>query len=293
MMNELEIFDEECEQILQQHINFIEKTLPDTLYHYTGSSGLKGIIENGNFHFTNIWQLNDPSELEHGYAHARAIIKDFLEKGLIPHDMSDKLEKLIANKQGLARFFVGCFSTKNDDLAQWITYANNGKGYALGFQREKLEALIMQNTNIQSFLVTYDDTKSYELHLEIMRKMAKLSRSSNVNKDELAIKTWQNCITAAVLFKHQAYSHEHEYRFLETHAINTFPKVKLLARQNNLVEYLEFDWKAAAASSLNKIVIGPAADKAAARCFVEACLRTYQLDPSKIDIVESDIPYRS
>ena len=78
MQDELERFDQECELILNSHIEDIETNLPDTIYHYTNSVGLKGIIESGKFHFTNIWKLNDPSELEHGCAPAKMFINDFL-----------------------------------------------------------------------------------------------------------------------------------------------------------------------------------------------------------------------
>ena len=39
---------------------------PSTIYHYTTDQGLRGILENGSLWVTDIFSLNDPSELKHG-----------------------------------------------------------------------------------------------------------------------------------------------------------------------------------------------------------------------------------
>jgi hypothetical protein len=43
------------------------------LYHYTDGRGLKGVIESGEFWFTDYRHLNDPSELIHGIDMAQAV----------------------------------------------------------------------------------------------------------------------------------------------------------------------------------------------------------------------------
>jgi hypothetical protein len=43
---------------------------PNTIYHYTDDRGLRGIIESGKLWFTDIFDLNDPSELRHGFSFA-------------------------------------------------------------------------------------------------------------------------------------------------------------------------------------------------------------------------------
>jgi hypothetical protein len=45
------------------------------IYHYTNSAGLKGILESGNLWFSDIFGLNDPSELRHGLGCAIDILK--------------------------------------------------------------------------------------------------------------------------------------------------------------------------------------------------------------------------
>jgi hypothetical protein len=57
----------EATKILQAFLNTVEaKKPPLVLYHYTNDAGLAGINENGRFWFSDIFALNDPSELRHG-----------------------------------------------------------------------------------------------------------------------------------------------------------------------------------------------------------------------------------
>src|SRR5262245_39192678 len=43
---------------------------PSLVYHYTNDEGLHGILKSGSFRTTDIFYLNDPSELRHGIAPA-------------------------------------------------------------------------------------------------------------------------------------------------------------------------------------------------------------------------------
>jgi hypothetical protein len=40
--------------------------VPDTVYHYTDDNGLIGILQHGTLWLTDIFSLNDPTELKHG-----------------------------------------------------------------------------------------------------------------------------------------------------------------------------------------------------------------------------------
>ena len=60
-------YNAEATKILQAFIKTVEaKDLPPVLYHYTNGAGFAGIIESGQLRFSDIFALNDPSELRHG-----------------------------------------------------------------------------------------------------------------------------------------------------------------------------------------------------------------------------------
>jgi hypothetical protein len=87
----IEEFDKRCHNILDPFADKINSSPPpDIIYHYTDDAGLRGILESGKLWFTDIFKLNDPSELRHGlelafkifggyrqYRMAKGIFQDF------------------------------------------------------------------------------------------------------------------------------------------------------------------------------------------------------------------------
>jgi hypothetical protein len=62
--------------MLQEFIRTVEaKAPPPLLYHYTNDTGLAGIIESGQLRISDIFAMNDPSELRHGLSVAIDILK--------------------------------------------------------------------------------------------------------------------------------------------------------------------------------------------------------------------------
>src|SRR4051812_37374338 len=58
--------------VFKQRLN--ETPLPPKIYHYTDSAGLLGILASGRFRLTDIYGLNDPTEVLHALKHAGAIL---------------------------------------------------------------------------------------------------------------------------------------------------------------------------------------------------------------------------
>ena len=116
---------------------------PKLLYHYTTAAGLIGIIETGEIWATNVFYLNDQSEIRYG----KDILDSFLEQRFPDNRASGEA---ITNFVGLLsggpealgddmHAFVACFSEDPDSLSQWRGYANGTNGFAIGFSREVLE----------------------------------------------------------------------------------------------------------------------------------------------------------
>src|SRR5271155_5477972 len=64
---EVKAFNENIQKLYEQ----LEKTRPDPsglVFHYTNASGLEGILRTGRLWLTDIFSINDPSELKHGYS---------------------------------------------------------------------------------------------------------------------------------------------------------------------------------------------------------------------------------
>ena len=54
---------------------------PETIYHYTDDRGLAGILESGRIRLTEIFGLNDPTELRHGVSPAIRLLRTAAGRG--------------------------------------------------------------------------------------------------------------------------------------------------------------------------------------------------------------------
>ena len=303
-------YDREALKILNTFAEPLQaKEPPQTIYHYTDDKGLKGILESGKIWVTDIFDLNDPSELQHGLSHAIDILK------------SKQIESLPDTKrfathfshfhpfvEEIAHFFVVSFSSRRDELGQWRAYADDGRGFAMGFDARGLENAFAQvddplNQMNPTFPVTYDDERLIGLHKQLTEKMFDLiSFPSRNNADpattnscleKLSVHHAANVIQTTVFFKHQAYENEKEYRFLQLFpGVRPAPAVKYRMRSYSLVRYREFAWRSVAGSSLKEIVVGPAAADQELK-FAADCLQAFHLTDEVVKIGRSKIPYRS
>lgn len=304
--------DAEATKILQVFINTVEaKAPPALLYHYTNDAGLAGIIESGQLRFSDIFALNDPSELRHGLSIAIDILKSKAtaerpEIGTFA-SMFERFD-LDAGIEAAGHFFICCFSGDGDDLGQWRAYADNGQGFALAFDTASLEEAFTKTRGKpvkqhSTFPITYDDkelTRIQTALVDLVDPLISLPRTTKVRGDalhaymmELLVYHSMNVTRGVMFFKHEAYKNENEYRFQQLFRRDKpAPAVKFRQRPTSLVRYREFDWRARAPGALRKIVIGPAADRVKAARFTKDCLAAFHADPDSVELVYSKIPYR-
>lgn len=311
MQAELDKFDHAAETLIASFLGPIDsQPAPPRIYHYTNDMGLRGILESGNLWVTDIFNLNDPSELSHGFSHAVKTLNDMAAGGPPETKLFGEQFRIFATEGGIrasAHYFVCSFSADGDDLGQWRAYADNGRGYALGFDGPVLENGFTRLANEpipnnSTFPVTYNDTRLTALHREIIEAafpLISLPRGKGLSTEaikaymrELSILVSMHALRAALFFKHEAYRNEQEFRFLQVHRADIPPpEVKFRNRPHSLVRYRKFDWRRAAPRSLTRVVIGPAADQERATQFVRDCLATFH--PHAVEITRSEIPYRA
>jgi hypothetical protein len=162
----LKSYDRAATHVLQRFVSVIEaKPPPAMIYHYTNDAGLKGIIESGRLWFSDIFGQNDPSELRHGLGIALKMLKsrvaDVRPEIATFAGMLERFD-IDAGIEASGHFFVCCFSSDGDDLGQWRAYADNGRGYAPGFDTALLEDVFCRNKGKpipqhSTFRITYDD----------------------------------------------------------------------------------------------------------------------------------------
>lgn len=124
-----------------------------TVYHYTSSNGVLGIINSSKLFCTNINFLNDPTELKY--------YKEVLKEVFKVTPECNKIYSLLYNQsyeQNVLNPFqnyIVSFSANNDSLSMWNYYAN-GNGYNIGFD---IDSIIRRNRSehlsIQKIVMCY------------------------------------------------------------------------------------------------------------------------------------------
>lgn len=222
------------------------------LMHYTGASGLEGIIRTQTLWATNAAFLNDSSEIEL-FFNKRLV--GVIEKGIrtelaaspelkitaVQDEDEDEAIVQYANdmanaiRQTARRFhlpYIASFSAPNNRtvsrdglLSQWRGYGKEG-GYAIVFDTKGIEELLASEADgyyyqsLQWGDVHYhnEDGEASNVEPEIIDAEDTLSSAigafiRNQSKTELE-KTFEPIITLSCMFKHWGFHEEHEVRIV-------------------------------------------------------------------------------
>jgi hypothetical protein len=283
--------------------------VPSLMYHYTNDVGLRGILESGAFWLSNVFRLNDPSELKHGLTVALFELENIITNDPVEQAFASNFSRLLTTGlEGFASFFVCSFSRSGDDLGQWRAYADDGRGFTLAFDCAATEKAIKEtyvhpNCLFAPFPVKYEEEALRKVYQKVMDVVINTIRGALpllTDSESLDTFFWgiffrllPHLIGTALYFKHPAYSMEAEYRLLVSSAVGTRPPgEKVRFTPYRAISFLELDWASIGEHVLRGIGTGPAADTEVAVKFARDCLHLYR--PSRIDIpvAASNIPYR-
>jgi hypothetical protein len=311
MVAELGTFDKAAERLSAAFVKALEAKPPPTMiYHYTNDAGLRGILESGKIWLTDVFSLNDPSELSHGFSQAIDIMKRRAADGPPETKTFAQIVEAFGTQGGLravAHYFTCSLSSDGDDLGQWRAYGDDGRGYSIGFDTKMFEDGFVRDSSPghwsnSTFWVTYDDAQLVELQGQIVDSMFRLislprgrdleSAVMHAYMDNLEVSYLLHAVRTVLFFKHEAYANEKEYRLLQIDRAGKTrpPVVKYRSRPYRLIRYREFDWRSQSKVALKSIMVGPAADKPKAAVFANDCLRAFHRSP--VEMTESKIPYR-
>ena len=118
----------------------LETTIDNTMYHYTNSTGLKAIIENKKFWFTDYRFLNDPSEINYEMSlfstnNVKSSIKldtEIFKRIVKKIHMTHQLY----NNSISGRIFISSYTEIRDDINQWKMYGDDGRGFVIKFSKK-------------------------------------------------------------------------------------------------------------------------------------------------------------
>lgn len=223
-------------QIFQQYTR-ISANFSGILYHYTTHEGLKGILRSGGFRATYRMRMNDPGEFEY----ARNLIFEALNQIGSRQDLPPvvqsltvytrkNLVKFLEDSSEMGRAYCACLSVASDHPKQWETYAENGKGFALGinllnFLYNQRHAVGRGKPFVFCAPVVYKEDEQRDLVLRLveagLRDMQVFSDKFSQRPEDLT--AVRNRVTQEIVvqlfslidfMKAPSFSSEHEFRLI-------------------------------------------------------------------------------
>ena len=203
-----------------------QAALPKLLFHYTDSSGMRGILESSRLWATNYRFLNDASEIAYGMTLFESLVQARLKKG--ENDVvSEFLGRTLhtANAfEGMFDCYITCFCERDDLLNQWRAYASSGGGYALGFKAKEIGRRGGKLHPTQDFVlrkVVYNEELQKQLIAEVLDLASRIlgdatQAVSVADANSLIARCCQFVRTEVAdylfCFKHPAFAVEEEWR---------------------------------------------------------------------------------
>ena len=270
----------------------------DLIYHYCDSNAFFAICTNRKLWMNDLHSMDDFMELHWGYSIWEQSANTRIEK--YGKEFLDEIDEVIHFSGFQSLLLANCFSTDKDVLSQWRAYADDGKGYVIGFNAKELLGL-----PIRALQVLYDKEQKIKEATATIDALYQLKQ-----EDSNEFKTFCNVFGYDLsAFKNPAFIEEKEIRLihlLDFKKSNDFMKlvdkggiyfgedrkgeeIKFKIKQDIPTPYIELDF-----SNNNKInpikevVIGPKNEvmKTAIRIFLET------IGIEKVEINKSNASYR-
>lgn len=201
----------------------INKTIEETLYHYTSISNLKNIIESKEFWVTRSDFLNDPGEVIY---FAELVTKE-IEQLKIPKEWLDLLYQNFKTYFPVAfspSFYILSLSNNKDSLSMWNYYGKND-GYCIGIDFTKMLEIfntkgytywhgsIIYDEKIQINILNNEFQNTYNYWVTEHQGEEKML----MTMIDTLINRW---VRYALFFKHNSFQQEEEYRVVFPHTSN-------------------------------------------------------------------------
>lgn len=289
----MDSLDEFIEEVVQEAWKIPSGDIPPTVYHYTNSAGLYGIIESKSVFATDSRFMNDSTETKLGLRIAEQVVRAERSRQTT-HSSTKCLDEVLEmlEQELLLPNCVFSLSDKSDDLSQWRSYSDDGGGFTIGFDTAQIIEKSDREREFSFGQVTYNK-RSFEAAMKkaVSQLVSMAKKFCPDEDDHAAIRSYSNFCMSAISaiscsYKHSAFRSENEWR------VNTYhydmPPVRLSG--GGLRPYSPINLgKSEGSLPIKRIGIGPAFKDPAIRYALEALCKQHDIEA---EIYYADAPYR-
>ncbi len=282
----------------------------DRIIHYSRLQTLENILRSNELWFGHLSDMNDTSECKYFLS----AIEPALNELIIAPSLDPVRDFL---KQSINRAFSETFISswceygprnRDGSLPMWQVYGDDGQGIGIivdssSFQPSRLTPskvnFFITNSRVKYF--TKEEASSHAR--DVARRVSKGFNFENELNELMSIAIM--LATMAPTVKHPSFEHEKEIRFISMDPIPEFRPMRgdvsiseLDVRSKRrrfaqlpLRNYPEYEFDLSITNILKAVLVGPGADQKDRADAVRALLG--QFDLSHVEVILSDIPYRS
>jgi len=285
-------------QVFQKYIR-IPAEASNTFYHYTTRMGLEGILKSGGLRATYRMKMNDAGEFDY----ARNVVYEALSKIGKRHDLPQvsrslttytrkNLDQFLKDTTKMSRAYCACLTLSSDHQKQWESYAEDGKGFAVGFNLFRLlsiQASAVQKGKPYIFCdsVTYNERDQHDLVWRLVdagiRDLQTFADTWSQESGDLT--SLRDRVTKEIVvqllvlidfIKAPTYSSEREFRLILDPNDGTLKarNIQHYERHNESIPFIFMDLRMPETSRLplTEITIGPKASFQDQKAFLEDLL---------------------
>ena len=274
--------------------------IPATVYHYTNPDGLFGLLSSKRVWATDYRFLNDLMESEIGWSRAKDLVRKILPRteDRVQRQFYEQVLEILKIPR-VESNFVYSLSSRRDDLAQWRMYADDGRGFTIGFDTSKIVEIADNSPDFSFGKVSYSSLEFDKKVRSALQKYWRIVSKQKLSGPEFAELIEEAAIyldaaigALAVTYKHSSFRSEFEWR------INTFvsqgdPQNQVVVRSNGrrLIPYvpLRLCGEGEDCLPITKIGIGPGFRDSGVRYAVEKLCQQAGIEAR---IYNADTPFR-
>ncbi len=238
------------------------------IFHYCSTQSALSILKNQELWMTNIRNMNDSNETIGVYTLFFDLMRQHDENNLLGEmyniaDMPGTIQ-LDENCLGSYAEHVVCFSKDPDSVSQWISYADDGHGLAIGFDEDRIINITSNNKALSYLGITYVDKESVKSSIPTIYK--NLIEHPNQGAWEMMFQAMQqirSIYPLGIACKTWHYASENETRLIYKYNSDDsivlpdgweIKKCQAYAKRNMINTYIPLKFPK---DIIRKIVIGP------------------------------------